>query len=88
MRVVVFGSERHAHIWGLRNNVKRSDIILATHSNVSQFIMGEKHLTVVRVPKDSWKPPTFPCEERVKVSERAIIIRMSNGVEVTEVKLQ
>lgn len=86
-RVVVFGSDRHAHIWGLRNGVKRNNIILATNPDTTQFIRGEKELTVVRVSEDQWVPASFPCEQRSKASDRAINVRISQGMTVTEKRL-
>jgi hypothetical protein len=83
----MFGTDRHAHIWGLRNGVQRKSIILATHPDVVEFIRGEKELTVVRVPAVMWKPTTFPCEQRAKETERAIRGRKEQGVTITEVKL-
>jgi len=88
MRVVMFGTDRHAHIWGLRNGVARKNIKLATNPDVVEFIRGEKELTIVRVPAVMWVPPSFPCEQRAKDSERAIRARKEQGVTITEVKLQ
>jgi hypothetical protein len=86
-RVVVFGTDRHAHIWGLRNKVERRNIILATRPDVMEFIRGEKELTVVSVPHEKWHPTTYAGEQAVKAAESAIRHRKEQGVTVTEVKL-
>ena len=80
MRVVMFGTERHAHIWGLRSNIPRKNIVLATSPNAKDFIRGEKVLTVVVVPKEHWRPPTFACEQRVKETEQLLKHRKESGV--------
>jgi hypothetical protein len=84
----MFGTDRHAHIWGLRNGVDRKNIILATRLDVVEFIRGEKELTVVSVPHEKWLPNTYAGEQAVKASERAIRHRKEQGVTVTEVKLE
>jgi len=88
MRVVIFGTDRHAHIWGLRNGVARKEIILATHPDVVGFIRGEKELTVVSVPHEKWHPTTYAGEQAVKASELAIRHRKEHGVTVKEVRLE
>jgi hypothetical protein len=83
----MFGTDRHAHIWGLRKGVDRKNIILATRPDVVEFIRGEKELTVVSVPNEKWHPTTYAGEQAVKASERAIRGRKDQGVIINEEKL-
>jgi hypothetical protein len=87
-RVVMFGTDRHAHIWGLRKGVDRKNIILATNPDVEQFIRGEKELTVVSVPHEAWHPTTYAGEQAIKASERAVKARKEQGVVIKEVRLE
>lgn len=83
MKVVVFGSQRIAAIWALRNQIRESDVVLATHgAEAFQGVLGPLH--VVRVSEEVWKPPTFPCEKRVAETEQEINRIRRNGRVITE----
>lgn len=67
-QAVVFGSDRIASIWALRNKVPRDQVVLATHPDEVEKLKGP--ITVVRVSQEAWKPTTFPDEIRVKDTEQ------------------
>jgi len=82
--VVVFGSQRIGAIYGLRNNVRPEQIVLAT-AGADGFRGRHGSVTVVRVSDDIWKAPTFPCERRCAETEQALKALEEAGVEVKTV---
>lgn len=84
-QAVVFGSDRIASIWGLRNDVPRENIVLATNPDEVEKLRGP--VAVVRVSKEEWVPTTFPDENRVKQTEEIIKGRKHKD-EVVEVRLE
>jgi hypothetical protein len=86
-QAVVFGTERIASIWALRNDVPRENVVLATQPDKVKKLKGP--VTVVRVKEEEWKPSTFPDENRVKDSEQHLKDRKhKKDDEVVEVKLE
>jgi hypothetical protein len=69
--VVVFGSQRIAAIWALRNGKKVDDIILATQSARLPFpekVKGD--VMIIRTSAENWEPTTNPCAARVRETEQ------------------
>jgi hypothetical protein len=68
--VVVFGSQRIAAQWALRNKVRGDAVLLATEPGrlVGRDVGG--YVAVVRVPEEYWLPTTHPCEKRVRETEQ------------------
>lgn len=85
-QAIVFGSERIATIWALRNDVPRENVVLATDPVAVEKLVGP--VTVVRVSKDEWQPTTFPDENRVRQTEDLIKEHKKNKDEVVEDKLR
>lgn len=82
--VVVFGSQRIGAIYGLRNNKRPDQIILATAG--ADGLRGRyDSVTVVRVADDVWKAPTFACEKRCAETEQTLKALEEAGVEVNTV---
>jgi hypothetical protein len=69
-QAVVFGTDSIATAWAAENDVPRENVVLATHPDKVEDLEGP--ITVVRVPKERWKPSTFPDENRVKDTEAII----------------
>lgn len=85
-QAVVFGTDRIASIWGLRNDVPREKIVLATHPEKVKELKGP--VAVVRVTEEEWKPTTFADENRVKQSEELVKEHGKKKGEVQEVTLE
>ena len=81
-QAVVFGTDRIASIWALRNNVSRDSVILATHPEEVEEMTGP--VKVVRVSDEEWQPTTFPDETRVKETEKVLKALKRGGQEVME----
>ena len=83
---VIFGNQRHASIWALRNgkrDVNPHKIIIATRGEPGfRGVVGPLH--VVRVTPEVWLPTTWPCEKRVKETEEVIKRFKDKGEVVTE----
>jgi len=85
--IIVFGSQRIGAIYALRNGLNPNRVKLATMGG--DVLKGFKgvSVTVVRVPKDVWVPPTFPCERRVAETEQALKAFAEAGGSVEDVFL-
>ena len=82
--VVVFGTQRHAAIWGLRNNVNPDTIMLAANGGDRIRGINAGPITVVRVPSDVWEPYTHPCTLRVREMEEALKKAKDRGALIQE----
>lgn len=80
---VVFGSQRIAAIWTLRNRVDPNKVMLATAG--AERLRGAKGpVTVVRVSEEAWAPPTHACEQRVREVVERLKDMKQQGVEIKE----
>lgn len=84
---VIFGSQRIAAIWTLRNRVDPNKVMLATAG--ADKLRGVKGpITVVRVSKEAWVPPTSACERRVHEVVGRLKELKQQGVEIKEEVMQ
>jgi hypothetical protein len=85
---VVFGSESHRGNYARNMAVNPRLVVMATQPAKLMPLMTDevKEIKIVRVPKEMWVAPTFPCEQRVKETEAMIKGYRRLGVTVTEVE--
>lgn len=82
-QAVVFGSDLTATKWAKKNDVPRENVVLATHPDDVEDMVGP--VTVVRVSEEAWQPTTLPDEARVRDTEKALKAHKKKGEEVQEV---
>ncbi|QED11650.1 hypothetical protein PP914_gp162 [Arthrobacter phage Qui] len=83
MKYVMFGNQRHASIYALRNNLNPKDILIATRKDALTGVNGP--VKAIRLPTDIWKPTTFSCENRVKEAEAILkLLKREGGIVMEE----
>jgi hypothetical protein len=83
-QAVVFGSDLIATKWAAENDIPRENVVLATHPDEVEDLVGP--VIVVRVDEEKWQPHTFPDEKRVAETEKLLKKHKKGGDEVQEVK--
>lgn len=83
MKYIMFGNQRHASIYALRNNLNPKDILIATRKDALTGVNGP--VKAIRLPTDIWMPTSFSCENRVREAEAALkVLKQTGGVIIEE----
>ena len=84
---VVFGSQRIAAIWALRNRVDPNKVMLAT-AGAEKLQGAVGPISVVKVSQEAWVPPTSACERRVREVVGCLKDMKRQGVAIKEEVMQ